>query len=201
MLATIDDWEAIVGPVGSDDVARVTRLLEMASDGVLGGAHGQLIAAGTATITARAWGGRIWLPQRPVRAVTSVVIDDVELVAGVDYRWEPGGDRRPALIIRRRDGGDSIWLSDVEATVTYDYGWVTIPGPIVAIVVSMARAAQDTEGGPAVTSWSAGEFSERVERSTLQAGDLTPSGAAQATLDRWCGVDGPTTVPIIGATG
>ena len=62
----------------------------------------------------------------------------------------------------------------------------------------MARATFDSGGGPVATSWTAEDRGEQFDRRTIQPGDLTLTGAARATLDEWCSVDGPTSVPVVG---
>lgn len=186
-LATTDNYETVAGPIGSVDRPRVQRLLDMASDAVLGAAHGQQIVAGVSSgVTVFAHDGVLYLPQRPVTAVAEVMVDG-DIVDPSEYRFEAGGQRRHARLIRRSGAADSLW--DVpEATVTYSHGWATVPGPIVALVVSLAAGAMSAGGGPVPIEWHAEDVGEKYDAATVQHGNLTITGAGQKMLDRWCGV-------------
>jgi hypothetical protein len=191
VLASIDDYAAVTGSYPADE-GRVHRLLELASDAVLAGAHGQQIVSGTVTSTVRPWEGVAYLPQRPMTAVASVVADGAT-VDPSEYRWEPGGNRRPALLIRREDGRD-VWWPMGELTVEYTAGWVVVPGQIVAAVVAMVVGTMTAGGGPAVTQEGAGPF--QMSFAPGQSPDLSLTRSTRRLLDQLCGVDGPSSVPV-----
>ena len=197
-LASIDDYEAITGqaPTGADAV-RVGRLLELASDAVLAGAHGQQIIAGTSTEVLRPWEGVIRFPQRPVTAVTSVTVAGTVL-APDDYRWTRGGDRRPAYLIRRSAGVDIDW-DWPEVTVEWSHGWAQTPGQIVAVVCAMAESVMTGGGGPAVVQESTGPFQVTLAAGQAQSPDMSLLPSTRVVLDRLCGVDGPASVPVTAA--
>jgi hypothetical protein len=186
-LASVESYETVVGPVGAGDRDRVAGLLAMASDAVLEAAHGQQILAATSSdVTVYAHEGVLYLPQRPVTAVASVEVDG-NLIDPDSYRWEPGGRRRHARIIYRSAGADSRWTAP-EAVVTYSHGWATVPGPIVAVVCRMAFGALSAGGGGVAVEWRAEDLSEKVDPATVPAADMSITGAAQRTIDAWCGV-------------
>jgi hypothetical protein len=96
--------------------------------------------------------GAVTLPQRPIEAVTAVVVDGV---ATADW-WLDGSD----LLLR-------AWSWDQppaahqppQATVTYTHGWDPVPGDIQAIVMAAANRVivnpsslrSETVGGESVT--------------------------------------------------
>lgn len=77
-----------------------------------------------------AWGsilGTVTLPQRPVRAVTSVAVDEVPLDA--DQWWF--------------DGVNTVWIGDTEgvaATVDYSAGYDPVPDDLRAVALSIAAS-------------------------------------------------------------
>lgn len=191
-LASIDDYTTITGSAPADPV-RVGRLLEMASDAVLAGAHGQAIVSAERTATVRLFDGIAYLPQRPVTGVAEVSDHTGTVIDPTGYRWEQGGDRRPARLVRRTNGIDDYWTVP-ELTVTYTAGWARVPGQVVAAVVAMVVDALASGGGPALVQESAGPFSATVAEPQLPNLSLTPSTVV--LLDQLCGVDGPSSVPI-----
>lgn len=192
-LASIDDWTTITGSAPADPT-RVARLLEMASDAVLAGAHGQAIVSAERTATVRPFDGIAYLPQRPVTEVAEVLDHTATVIDPTGYRWEQGGDRRPARLVRRTNGIDDYWTVP-GLTVTYTAGWARVPGQVVAAVVAMVVAAMDTGGGTALIQETAGPFSATVAEAQLANLSLTPSTVA--LLHQLCGVDGPSSVPIV----
>lgn len=194
-LVSIDDYETITGqPV--DNAAQVDALLDIASDAVLAGAHGQNILEDTyEDVTVYNHAGRFQLPQRPVTAVASVTVSGVELDAS-EYRFTPGGDRRPAELIRRVGGFDSTWSTE-EATVTYTAGWAAVPGQIKAAVVAMVEGRIAAGGGQVLASETLGGHSETYAAPT-QTTDMLVTPSTQKILDRLCGVNRNQTVGVRG---
>ena len=202
-LATLNDYETLTGAVvAAGDLDRVGALLGWASEAVLAAAHGQQITLATSTdVDLYPSSGVVVLPQRPVVEVTEVATVDASgvatvLVADDDYRWEAGGNRRPALLIRRRNGIDSYW-GTTTVRVTYTHGWDIVPGPIVAAVCSMARALAASGGGPAMRQTIVGPFQGAAAEGDLQSAAMTLTASAQRVIDQWCGVDAPTSTPIV----
>lgn len=196
-LASISDYEAVTGStVAPTDEARITRLLELASDAVLAGAHGQTIIE--ATYTAEVLyphDGIIYFPQRPVTDVDAVVVNGTTIDAA-DYRFTSGGDRLPAKLVRRVNGYDTFWAygysnswGEVAVTVTYTAGWPSIPGQIVAAVCSMAKGVVDNAGGARRSSVGVGPFTSSFDPTDTTSSSLAITPTIQAMLDRLCGVD------------
>lgn len=153
LASTTDYQEILEVTLDPPATARVTRLLEAASQAVLA-AYGQDILQATDTaVVIRPSDGLVSLPQRPVTAIGPVVHQGVTIpLAGVDpsamgYRWTPGGSRQGAYLVRVVNGFDRGWRDPV--TVTYTHGWSVIPAVVVMAVVMAAQAmgAQGDEDG------------------------------------------------------
>lgn len=190
-LATVADYEAITGttvPASPSPVrARIERLLDLCSSAALAGAHGQNITETTYTaVSLNVHDGLAYFPQRPVSQVTTVTIDGVTLVDGTDYRWTPGGNRAPAVLVRVDSGCDSVWTGKPVATFTA--GWNPVPGQVIAMVVSMVRSTIVNEGAQPSTQEGAGPFQESWEGVETENANLSLTVSAQATLDRLCGL-------------
>jgi hypothetical protein len=195
-LASVADYETVTGVTVGEDSGRIERLLDLASAAVLAEAHGQLIVATEDTEEiVYPYEGVGRLSQRPVTAVGSVVVDG-ETLDTDEYRWTPGGNRRPAYLIRRSNGYDCSW-SCREMTVTYSHGWDPVPAQIIVAVVNMVKGVIDLGGGGEVASKSNGPFSVTFVEGS-QVNDLRVAGPVKSTLDRLCGVPGPASVPVLG---
>ncbi|HMV73261.1 MAG TPA: hypothetical protein PKB00_01690 [Microthrixaceae bacterium] len=205
---SIADYEDLTGltVAGTDSEARVQSLLDRAWDAVLTAAAGQAIASTTYTdVTLIPYEGVIYFPQRPVTDVASVSFAGEELTEGSDYRWTPGGNGRPAKLIRRFGGIDSYWQTiagfpgvaspPADVVVTYTAGWETVPAILAGIVVAVTRAAFDNGGSDGVVSESAGPFSVTYE--APRSGAMRLTDADKAEIAAVCGVRGPSSVPIV----
>lgn len=113
------------------------------------------------------------LPVWPTTAVTKVVLDDVELVAGTDYSWSEAG------ILRRL--GCRVWPNQLRCLdVTYSHGWAEVPMDISDAVIEQARASFRSDpgvkskavGGQSVTfeTGVTSQWSEAVQRHQVQTG-------------------------------
>lgn len=195
-LATTADYEAITGQTLDDgELVRVARLLELASEAVLAGAHEQNITSQTYTAaTLYNHEGVFVFPQRPVTAVSSVVVNGVTYTAD-EYRFTEGGNGRPALLIRRVSGFDARWHWH-EATATYTAGWETTPAQIVSAVVATAKGIYQGSAMTVQHETAAGSYVETYPSNTLAllAGKLPP--ATQKVLDDLCGVRRPASVEV-----
>lgn len=187
-LASTTDYEALTGQTLDDaELARVSRLLELASDAVLAGAHGQLIES-TLYEDATLYNheGVFYFPQRPVTAVASVEVGGITYTAD-DYRFTEGGNGLPAMLIRRVSGFDARWHWH-EATVTYTAGWSTVPAQIIAAVVAVARGAYMGSADTVLTATAAGAFVPEYPGSNLNLVAMKLTPAVQAVVDQVCKV-------------
>lgn len=113
------------------------------------------------------WGRRLVLPEVPVSAVSSVVIDGETLTSGEDYTFDGirtiyrGVLESPLLdTIEREPAGEGHWGGpECIITVTYTHGWDPIPPVVRGICLAMAARGwsaptgvqQETIGGYSVT--------------------------------------------------
>lgn len=186
-LATTADYEALAGQTLDDaETARVTLLLDAASEAVLAGANGQLIIEDTYTdVTIYNRDGRFWFPQRPVTDVASVEVDGVTLTEDDDYRWTSGGNGRPALLIRRVDGRDSQWTYP-EAVVTYTAGWATVPWPIrAAVVATVKQVYQASAATPQTQVTPSGAFGTTYPQTNLDTLPMRLLPSTRKVINEW----------------
>lgn len=99
---------------------------------------GQLITEGTATYTTRVRSNPIRLPQQPVTDVDTVLIDGVAVTDFEFFDQE--------LYLR------GTWpITDVEpsvdVTISFDYGYATIPGELKSWCCVLASQARDAAAG------------------------------------------------------
>lgn len=144
-LAVRADLEAVLGRsiTDTDEQTRVDRLLDMASD-VFRDAVRQTISAvedDTVDILDIPVESDLWLPERPVTAISSIVLNGQTLDPSA-YRFFPTG------LVRRTGwiswGGGYSWPT---LEVTYDHGWATVPTAIVTRVCELARDANVNPSG------------------------------------------------------
>lgn len=198
-LASVEDYEALTGQqLSKEERPRLTLLLGWASDAVLAAANDQAIVSTVyEDVTLYNRDGRFWFPQRPVTAVGEVTVDGVTLTEGTDYRWTPGGSGRPALLIRRVSGVDSHWTCP-EATVdTVTAGWATVPGPLVSVVCTLAKAVfQGSVMTPQTAALPSGAFGTSFHPSTIEKLVPSPDRFQRSVIDRYTKVEGPTSVEM-----
>lgn len=145
-FATTADLEARLG-VSYDDGTETAQAQALLDDATayLQAELGQLIEAGTATYTTRWLGqGPIRLPQAPVTDVTTVLVDGV---ATTDFDFV---DQELHLIgwwgTEKRFNG--TWLrSYLDVTVTFDYGYDTVPAELKAWTCVLASQILSGAGG------------------------------------------------------
>lgn len=194
-LASIDDYEALTGSLETPDVARVRRLLELASDAVLARAHGQnIISQEYEDVVLYNHDGRFWFPQRPVTNVASVVVDG-ETIDPSSYRFTSGGDGRPALLIRRCEGRDVSWHCP-EATATFTAGWDPIHGQLVASVVATAHGAYNSSDATTQTVTPEGQAISSFPSVSLAALTMKLQPSVCKVIDDLTKVDGPASVEL-----
>lgn len=187
-LASTADYEALTGQhLDEAEVARVESLLDMASEAVLAGAHGQVILETEYTdATLYGFEGAFVFPQRPVTAVDEVTVDGITYTAD-DYRFTAGGDGRMALLVRRENDADVPW-NHHEATVTYTAGWAAVPAPIKAATVAVASGVYRGSVDTVITSTAGGAPIPNYPAVNLALTAMKITPAVQAVLDRWCKV-------------
>ncbi len=201
-LATKPDLAARLGrDFTSDEAARVDALLADSSALVRAYTGQDFAAVAAQTVTLRAQGGMIRLPQRPVTAVDSVVaigINGTPDVTLVDWWWD-------GLDTIRLGAGNyvinlpEVWWDDEDGypgtfSVTYRPGYVDSPADVVAVVCGMVLrtlTAPTAVGG--VVSESIGPYSYRLESAGVGT-SVSMSEADRRVLDRYRRKAGTMTV-------
>lgn len=135
-FATVSDLASWLGTTIPNGDARATLLLQMASAAVQNRARQRLeFVAGDVVTLPGTYSDALVLPERPVTAVSAVVIDGVAL-ASTAYAWTRLGR------LWRVDGGS--WGSPKTAVaVTYSHGFATIPDDIRGVCLSAAARAYE----------------------------------------------------------
>lgn len=214
-LASTEDYTLRTGTALSGDLeTRVAALLASAESAVLAAAYGQTIESAAFDVIARPYEGILYLPQRPVTDITSVAVvnadgSETDLTEGTDYRWEAGGNGRPAVMIRRFGGRDTWWGraanavgwinsgDESEIHVVGVAGWDPAPPQIVGICVAMVKAVIDNSGGPAPTQKTVGPFSASFDAAEARSATMAVTPSDQKIIDRLCKLRTPTSVPVV----
>lgn len=131
--------------------AQVQALLDDATEALVSDVlGGNRVSQGTATATFNVpTGGRtIVLPQQPVRAVTSVLVDGVAVTG-----WVVRGGRLilPCPVYARElyDVVRPVLVDSVEVTVSWSYGLATVPAELKSWCMVLAAQALAVLDGPA----------------------------------------------------
>lgn len=122
------------------DVPTANMLAVLASDVVRDDLQQQVDVA-METITIYGDGGElIVLPERPVTAVTSVLLDGQPIPA---FRWHTNGALRRVIYPGSQFAGQQImvWPFGVPVQITYSHGYETVPNTIKAVAMQLAAAA------------------------------------------------------------
>lgn len=144
-LASAADFSAYLG----DDVSespRAAALLDIASDLVRAYTR-QTISAVVGDVALLRADGSVWLhlPERPVTHITELSVGGVT-APPAEYAWTADG-----TVVWR------AWAVGTVVRVTYDHGYVTIPGDIRSAVLALAsRLWQNPHG---IRSESEGNYS------------------------------------------
>lgn len=191
-LATHPDLVARLGRDFTDaESARVDALLADASALVRSYTRQDFTVA-TSTVTLRAQGGLLRLPQRPVTSVTSVTaigLHGAPDVVLVDWWWDgldtiKIGDgmcviNLPETWYDQEDGYPSTY------SVVYGHGYTDVPGDVVAVVSGMALrtlTAPTLVGG--LVSETIGPYSYRLDSAGVGTA-VTMTEADRNTLKRY----------------
>ncbi len=170
-LATTDDVEAAFGrDLTSAESARAEAVLAKVSE-LFRRESGQQFTSGSSSVRLKVDGGMLYLPQRPVVSVTSVVDDDGE---AVDYTQS------------------GQWLtvdaaSDVFLTVAYTHGG-TVPDlvrlTVAEAVKTVLSIAEPATQGITQRSEADGSLSESTSYAAWAVGGQTMLSPADVALAR-----------------
>lgn len=173
-LADDSDVVAVLGrALTSEEAAKVAAILLKASE-LFREASGQLFTPGTSTVRLKSNGGLLYLEQRPVTAVSSVVDDDG---LPVSYRRWPEGSQWLETCLRSHEF----------AVVTYDHGDDEVPALVRTTIAEIAKKVllipEDAAVGVQSTSQTKGPFTDSITYATWAQGGqtmLSPSDTAIA---------------------
>jgi hypothetical protein len=170
-LATPDDLAARLGVTfDSGQTARAEALIADASAYVRNYTRQTIttVTDDVATLesTTEQW---LWLPERPVIAVSSVSIGSA-VVSPVYWVLQGYGLYRFYGWQGRFYGTTSTWNQPDTITVTYDHGFDVVPDDIVAVVCKIAKASWLNPQG--LQRWRQGETEVALSASTVAEGCL-----------------------------
>lgn len=196
-MAALADLSAVEArlprPLLAAEYARCEEFLEDASAQVRAYTGQDFTRTDDATVVLRAQQGELRLPQRPVRAVTSVVAigaggaPDLPVVG---WQWD-GLDIVRAATDTPFINMPELWVDeDADAypgtyRVTYSYGVTQVPRDVASVVVGMVirtLTAPTTAGG--MTGENLGPYSYRTDGSGAGAAVLM-TDADRRVLDRY----------------
>lgn len=169
LASTADVVAALGRELTSDEFARVGAILDKASE-LFRRRSGQQFTEGTSEVRLKVNGGKVFLPQRPVTAVTSVVDDDGDAVEYTQFKqW---------LTVPL--------LSHEFATVTYTHGG-EVPDVVRLCIADIARKvlgiSPKAMSGAVQATVTAGPYSRNETYATWAQGGqtmLAPDDAALA---------------------
>jgi hypothetical protein len=169
-FATTDDLRVELGitTFTEDQEARALRRIDGATGAIQRYTRQTIeLTSGDVAILTGSWTPALVLPELPVTAVTSVVIDGETLTADTDYQFD--GQRTLWRGDAVHDWSDWPWRyprphechwggPETKITVTYSHGFDPVPPEVVEICVAMALRGWDTPTGATsetIGSWSA----------------------------------------------
>ncbi len=88
------------------------------------------------------WG--VLLPQRPVTAVSSLIVNGTTYTLGTNYAWDGVS---PWLLLADKTYTTAQFYDDPVATVTYTAGYATVPGDLKIVALSIAARTYDNPRG------------------------------------------------------
>lgn len=169
-LATVDNLATRLGlTFTTDQINRAAALLDDASAAVRNYTR-QQITMSTDTVTLEStqeqW---LYLPERPVLSVSSIVIGSAELATAY---WTLQNDALYRFYgwSGRFYGSTATWNQPDTITVTYTHGYAEIPSDIVRVVCKLAEASWLNPQG--YRSATVGGVSVTLARETLGVGSL-----------------------------
>lgn len=169
-FATEADLEAYTGTSVATD--RATLLLDAATAAIQTYCGQTFTQTSGAQVLPGNFGHKLELPERPVTAVTTVVLGDTTLVADTDYVWDGAhtlyrGTKVDGILSVNGpdyliDGWGDWGGPGAQVTVTYTRGFATIP--VVIKGVCLALAARTLTSPDGVNSESVGSYSVSYSR-------------------------------------
>lgn len=150
------------------------RAIEGATVAIQNYTRQRLVAVAGDVVTLRTRGQSVLiLPEQPVTAVASVVENGVAMVSETDYTWTADG------LLQRWSGAwrlsSSVWGTVV---VTYDHGYVIIPGTLREVAIRAASRAYQAGLRTAALAGVPGVASEQLPDYQISYQPDTASGSS-----------------------
>lgn len=186
-LVTLDDAKAFIKKTDDADLAVLEQIIEGVST-LFNKITERILASATYTaekFESEGWPD-LWLPQRPITALTSITEDGTLLVSGTDYYayLTEGRIRRMASI---EEGIPGNWTTKPQAIViTYTAGYVvtgaspTIPGDL-----KLAAMIQIADGWTKFLHKSWGETTRSVASQSVSVVETDILEIVETTLRRY----------------
>lgn len=187
-FATEADLEAYTGTTVATD--RATLLLDAATAAIQTYCRQSFTQATTTAVFPGTFAEKLELPERPVTAVTTVIIGDTTLAVDTDYVWDGqhtlyrGTKVDGVLSVNGPDyliNGWGDWGGPgAQVSVTYTHGFATIPGVVKGVCLALAARTLGSPDG--VNSESVGSYSVSYSRT---GGAVSLLDEERALLDRY----------------
>lgn len=180
-FATVEDLETYLGvEAGSLNAEQAQLMLDIATSAISDECGQTIALEEDDSIQLRgSWGRELWLPQRPIVAITSIAIDGIGIDSALYkfdvegrvtwYRgsWASIGNLAELDVAGSYWGGDEILID-----VTYSHGYDPIPDNVRGVCLDMARRAVRTPDAGAIIQESIGSYSVAYSRDA--ASTITP---------------------------
>lgn len=170
-LATLEELITYLG-AELEDEAQASLFLTIATGTIQDELGGQLLVEATDDeFSVRGSAGRtLWLPQRPVTALSNVRVDGGPVLAASTYRWDSSGRLTlysgawsSTINLAEPEGG--TWGgAEVLVTGTYSHGYATIPPSVRGICLALATRGLAAPDAGLVTQESLGAWSASYAR-------------------------------------
>lgn len=170
-FATPAELETFLGYTVPDDRAQL--MLDLATAAIQRYARQTFALVEDDTLTLRgSWGDTLWLPQRPVVAVTSITVDGI-LAPATTYTWTTDGkvtlDTDPSWIVNLAETNDGYWGGDdVLVVVVYDHGQ-DVPDDVKGICLGVAARLIGNAASAGIVQETIGAYSVTYDRAAQVA--------------------------------
>lgn len=147
-FATVTEFKTLLGKLTLEarDEDAIALILQLASASIQNYTRQDIeLVAGDVVKLRGGYSSDLWLPQRPVTAVTTVQIGSGAALSSGAFGWDRMG------LLRRLSGN---WIADNWSganadviTVTYSHGYATIPDDIKGVCLSLAVRKWENPAG------------------------------------------------------
>lgn len=195
------DVEAILGrAIPAGDQPRVDRLIELCSAAVRRTARQTITPVADDTVDLPGtWDEELWLPERPVTAVTSITVDGV-LIPSNSYIFNRQGrvfrPRWNAITFSRPRDWGPFGGPNVIVRVVYSHGYAEVPDDVAMVTADMVRSVYVNPDQ--LTAEAVEDYSVAYARHS-SGGPITfgMTEAHKTLIEEAVGQVTPTSIPIV----